>query len=66
MASFIIFIFLVPYSASVYKGLSGLFAMSFGINFNYCILGIAILTAIYVIAGGYTATALNDFCRGSS
>ncbi len=64
VASFIIFIFLVPYSASVYKGLSGLFAMSFGINFNYCILGIAILTAIYVIAGGYTATALNDFVQG--
>ncbi len=64
VASFIIFIFLVPYSASVYKGLSGLFSMSFGISFNYCIIGVALLTAIYVIAGGYTATALNDFIQG--
>ncbi len=64
VASIVIFIFLVPYSASVYKGLSGLFALSFGINFNYCIIGIAILTGIYVIAGGYMATALNDLIQG--
>ncbi|MDO4542104.1 MAG: sodium:solute symporter [Bacillota bacterium] len=63
-ASVIIFIFLVPYSASVYKGLSGLFSLSFGISFNYCILGIAVLTAVYVIAGGYMATALNDLIQG--
>ena len=64
VASIVIFIFLVPYSASVYKGLSGLFALSFGISFNYCIIGIAVLTAIYVIAGGYVATALNDLIQG--
>ena len=64
VASAIIFIFLVPYSASVYKGLSGLFAMSFGISFNWCIAGVAILTAIYVVAGGYMAAAVNDFVQG--
>lgn len=64
VASIVIFIFLVPYSASVYKGLSGLFALSFGISFNYFIIGIAVLTAIYVIAGGYVATALNDLIQG--
>jgi len=63
-ASLIIFVFLVPYSASVYKGLSGLFAMCFGIDFTYCVLGIAILTGIYVIVGGYVATAINDFIQG--
>ncbi len=63
-ASVIIFVFLVPYSASVYKGLSQLFAMSFGIDFVWCVVGIAVLTGIYVIAGGYMAAALNDFVQG--
>ena len=63
-ASIIIFVFLVPYTASIYKGLSGLFAMAFGIDFTWCIIGMAVLTAIYVIAGGYMATAINDFIQG--
>lgn len=63
-ASLIIFLFLVPYSASVYKGLSGLFSMAFGIDFTYCILGIALLTGIYVVVGGYAATAVNDLVQG--
>ncbi|MBP0963349.1 MAG: sodium:solute symporter, partial [Oscillospiraceae bacterium] len=61
VASAIIFVFLVPYSASVYKGLSGLFSMAFGISFHWCIAGVAVLTAIYVVAGGYMAAAVNDF-----
>lgn len=52
VASAIIFVFLVPYSASVYKGLSELFAMAFGIDVVYCIVGIALLTALYVVLGG--------------
>lgn len=63
-ASVIIFVFLVPYSASVYKGLSGLFAQAFHINYLYCIWGMAILTGAYVILGGYLATAINDFIQG--
>ncbi len=64
IASIIIFVFLIPYSASVYKGLSGLFASSFGIDFTYCIIGIAVLTGIYVVVGGYMAAALNDLFQG--
>lgn len=64
VASVIIFVFLVPYSASVYKGLSGLFSIAFNIDFTWCVIGIAVLTGIYVIAGGYTAAALNDFIQG--
>jgi SSS family solute:Na+ symporter len=63
-ASIIIFIFLIPYTASLYNGLSRLFAMAFGIDFVYCIIGMAVLTAIYVVAGGYFATAVNDFIQG--
>ncbi len=60
----IIFIFLIPYTASVYNGLSRLFESAFGIPYNYCIIGMAVFTAIYVIIGGYKATALNDFVQG--
>ncbi|MEG2174708.1 MAG: sodium:solute symporter [Oscillospiraceae bacterium] len=63
-ASAIIFVFLVPYSASVYKGLSGLFAMTFDLNFNWCVIGIAVLTGIYVVLGGYMAAAINDLVQG--
>ena len=63
-ASAIIFIFLIPYTASLYNGLSRLFEMAFGIDYTVCIIAMAVLTAIYVIAGGYFATAVNDFIQG--
>jgi SSS family transporter len=63
-ASVVTFIFLIPYTASLFNGLSRLFAMAFNVDFIVCILAMAILTAIYVIAGGYTATAVNDFIQG--
>ncbi len=63
-ASALIFIFLIPYTASLYNGLSRLFAMAFNVNFTVCIIGMAVLTGIYVIAGGYMATAINDFIQG--
>ena len=63
-ASVIIFIFLIPYTASLYNGLSRLFKMAFHIDYSVCIVIMAILTAIYVIAGGYMATAINDFIQG--
>ena len=65
VASIIIFIFLIPYTASLYNGLSRLFTMAFpGINYAACVLIMAILTGTYVIIGGYMATALNDFIQG--
>ncbi len=64
LASVLIFVFLIPYSASVYKGLSELFSMAFGIDYVWCILGMAVLTAIYVVVGGYMATAVNDLIQG--
>ena len=63
-AAIIIFIFLIPYTASLYNGLSRLFAMAFNIPFWVCIVIMSVLTAIYVIAGGYMATAINDFIQG--
>ena len=63
-ASIIVFVFLIPYTAGVYKGISTLFEMGFGIPYEYCVIIMAILTAIYVILGGYKATAMNDFVQG--
>ena len=63
-ASAVIFIFLIPYTASLYNGLSRLFGMAFDIDYAVCVIVMAILTGIYVIAGGYMATAINDFIQG--
>ena len=63
-ASIIIFIFMIPYTASLYNGLSRLFRMAFGIDYSVCVIVMAVLTAIYVIVGGYMATAVNDFIQG--
>ena len=63
-AAAIIFVFLIPYTASLYNGLSRLFGMAFSIDYAWCIVLMSVLTAIYVIAGGYMATAINDFIQG--
>ena len=63
-AAIIIFIFMIPYTASLYNGLSRLFGMAFDIDYSLCIALMAVLTAVYVIAGGYMATAINDFIQG--
>lgn len=63
-ASVISFVFLVPYTASVYNGLSRLFGMAFDIPYTWCVLAMAVFTGIYVILGGYMATAINDFIQG--
>lgn len=63
-ASIIAFIFLIPYTASVYNGLSNLFGMAFDIDYRICVVVMAFLTGIYVIVGGYMATALNDLVQG--
>ena len=63
-ASVIVFVFLIPYTASLYNGLSRLFGMAFDIDYSVCVIVMAVLTGIYVIAGGYMATAINDFIQG--
>lgn len=64
VASVIAFVFLIPYTAGVYKGISTLFEMGFGIPYEYCVVFMAAFTAVYVILGGYKATAINDFIQG--
>lgn len=64
-ASVITFIFLIPYTASLYNGLSRLFSMAFnGIDYSVCVILMAVLTGTYVVMGGYMASVLNDFIQG--
>ena len=64
-AAIIIFVFLVPYSAAVYKGLGSLFSAVFpGVETWVWMLIIACLTAVYLVAGGYIATAYTDLIQG--
>lgn len=67
ISAVIVFVFLIPYTASVYNGLSRLFSMAFDLGENgyvYIIIAMAVLSAVYVIFGGYKATAFNDFFQG--
>lgn len=64
-AAVVIFVFLVPYSAAVYKGLGSMFTTIFPtVSVNMWMLVIAVLTAIYLVLGGYVATAYTDFVQG--
>ena len=63
-AAIISFVFLIPYTSSVYNGLSRLFEMAFNVPYTVCLIVMAALTCVYVILGGYMATAINDFIQG--
>ena len=65
VSALIIFVFLIPYTASVYNGLGRLFGMAFAIPYEWCVIAMAVVTCIYVIWGGYSATALNDTVQGT-
>lgn len=64
VSSFIVFLFLIPYTASLYNGLSSLFNNVFAIPYWVVVVVMAVLTGVYVIFGGYMATAINDFIQG--
>ncbi len=64
VASMIVFLFLIPYTASLYNGLSSLFNNVFAIDYWIIVVVMAVLTGLYVIFGGYMATAINDFIQG--
>lgn len=63
-SSIIIFIFLIPYSTSVYQGIGYIFEAVFAIKFEYCVIIMAILTAVYIVLGGYLGNAISNFAQG--
>jgi SSS family solute:Na+ symporter len=64
MTAFIIFIFLVPYSASVFKGLGHIFEKTFGIPYDVALLIMIGITGVYLVLGGYFSITLADFVQG--
>ncbi len=64
-AAIIIFLFLLPYSAAAFTGLAYLFKVTLGIDFAYALLGMCLVTALYLIMGGFHAMCLNDFIQGT-
>ncbi|MBQ9514136.1 MAG: sodium:solute symporter family protein [Clostridia bacterium] len=67
ISAILIFVMLIPYAASVYNGLGNLFQAMFGFNETqglFVIVGLALLTALYLVFGGYFATSLSDFVQG--
>lgn len=64
IAAVLIFIFLLPYSASVFKGLGHLFESTFGISYDFALVVLVGITGIYLILGGYFAVTMTDFIQG--
>ncbi|HOV12793.1 MAG TPA: sodium/solute symporter [Spirochaetota bacterium] len=63
-SAIIIFTFLIPYSASVFKGLGHLFEINFNISYDIALMIMIAITGIYLILGGYFAITLTDFIQG--
>ncbi len=63
-ACLVIFIFLIPYSASVYKGLASVAEVLLGIDVEICMIIIAVVAALLLVFGGYLVQARADFMQG--
>ena len=64
VAAAIVFVFLIPYTASLFNGLAQLFSASFSLPYWGWVLIMAALTGVYVIVGGYMGSAVNNFIQG--
>ncbi len=64
LSAIVIFVFMVPYSAAVFMGLSYLFTSNFGIDYYYALVFMGVLTAIYLALGGYKSMTMIDIIFG--
>ncbi len=64
VSAVIVFIFLIPYTASLFNGLARLFAASFELDYMWWVIIMSVLTGVYVIIGGYMGSAINNFIQG--
>jgi SSS family solute:Na+ symporter/sodium/proline symporter len=62
--SIAIFVFFIPYTAAVFMGLSYLFESNFHLSYTYALLFMGILTAVYLVLGGYKSMAMIDVVFG--
>lgn len=63
-ATYVIFIFLLPYSASVYKGLTSVCSVLLKVDERVCMIVIALASMAIVVLGGYAAMLKADFVQG--
>ncbi len=64
LSALVIFIFMIPYSAAVFMGLSYLFTSTFGIPYLYALVFMGVLTSVYLVMGGYKSMAMIDMIFG--
>lgn len=64
VSAVLVFVFLLPYSASVFKGLGHLFESTFGISYDFALIVLVGITGLYLILGGYFAVTMTDFIQG--
>ncbi len=64
LSSIVIFVFMIPYSAAVFMGLSYLFTTNFNIDYQYALIFMGLLTAVYLVLGGYKSMAIIDMVFG--
>jgi SSS family solute:Na+ symporter len=64
IASLAVFLFLVPYSAAVFIGLSYLFKANFGLAYGTALLFMGLFTAFYLVLGGYKSMTMIDVVFG--
>jgi SSS family solute:Na+ symporter/sodium/proline symporter len=64
ISSLAIFLFLVPYSAAVFIGLSYLFKANFGLTYGVALLFMGLFTAFYLVLGGYKSMTMIDVVFG--
>lgn len=63
-SSIVIFIFLIPYSASVYKGLTSVCSVLLNVNETITMIIIALASIAILLLGGYLAAIKADFIQG--
>lgn len=64
LASIVIFVFMIPYCAAVFMGLSYLFTSNFEVEYWHALAAMGLFTAIYMVLGGYKSMALIDMIFG--
>ena len=64
LSAMVIFIFMIPYSAAVFMGLSYLFTTNFNIDYHYALIFMGLLTSVYLVLGGYKSMAMIDMIFG--
>jgi SSS family solute:Na+ symporter/sodium/proline symporter len=64
LGALVIFVFMIPYTAAVFMGLSYLFTTNFGIPYWIALTSMGGFTALYLILGGYKSMAMIDMVFG--